>query len=177
MKLFITTLLTFFILIFSVNLNAISQTKNYQTVSQQTANRLKKVPSKNNILAMEEKVIFLINQERSKFQLGSLSTNQALYKQAKEHSSNMASGKVAFGHHGFEKRADTIMKLKQHNSFGENVAYCYLIEDPLLVSIQGWMESLGHRENILGKYNQTGVGIAYNADGYCYITQLFAWKI
>lgn len=40
-------------------------------------------------------------------------------------------------------------------------------------SVSGWMESSGHRENILNSsFSKTGIGIYYD-DGYFYITQIF----
>ena len=35
----------------------------------------------------------------------------------------MAKGQYPFGHKGFEKRAEALMKKGKHDSFGENVAY------------------------------------------------------
>ncbi len=45
--------------------------------------------------------------------------------------------------------------------------------------MKAWMESKGHRANILGaEYTEIGVGIASAKDGTRYITQIFArpWK-
>lgn len=47
----------------------------------------------------------------------------------------------------------------------ENVAYGYAVEDVTT----GWMNSEGHRKNILGDYNSIGIGVK---DGY--YTQVFA---
>jgi len=41
-------------------------------------------------------------------------------------------------------------------------------------SLRGWMNSAGHRHNILEKiYSQTGIGIAISDDDKVYVTQLF----
>jgi uncharacterized protein YkwD len=56
----------------------------------------------------------------------------------------------------------------------ENLYKCRGVDDPLVAAVEGWMESKGHRKNILGvEYTHTGVGIAVGADGTIYFTQLF----
>jgi uncharacterized protein YkwD len=43
------------------------------------------------------------------------------------------------------------------------------------VIIKGWMDSPGHRANILNPaWTVQGIGIAISADGYVYITEDFA---
>ena len=53
---------------------------------------------------------------------------------------------------------------------GENVAFGYSIDEV----VQGWMNSPGHKANILGQYTTTGIGLAYDTDGVPYYTQVFA---
>ena len=86
----------------------------------------------------------------------------------------MADGVVSFGHSGLEARANRIYKTAPCYSVGENVAYTYLIDDPLQVSLKLWLQSPHHYENIVGDYKETGIGIAYDKEGRCYITQLFS---
>ncbi|MBA2369951.1 MAG: CAP domain-containing protein [Candidatus Protochlamydia sp.] len=59
-------------------------------------------------------------------------------------------------------------------SFGENVAYSENYADPVKIAIDGWMKSQGHKENILGDFEESGIGVAISKDGKFYITQLFA---
>lgn len=132
------------------------------------------IPTKKEIKAMEKQLRELINQERAKYRLPPLRELAILSHIATEHSANMAEGRVAFGHDGFNERAQTLMREKKHTSFGENVAYCFHVENPLQTIVAKWMQSPGHQENILGDYNETGIGIVYNKKGYCYMTQLFA---
>lgn len=132
------------------------------------------IPSQKEILAMEELVIKLVNEERAKQNLPPQKFNQLLYPYAKQHSANMGANAVSFGHGGFKERADALFQTKKFRSVGENVAYTYLMKDPVAVSMQGWMKSQGHRENILGNYDETAVGIVYTAEGKCFLTQLFA---
>jgi uncharacterized protein YkwD len=40
--------------------------------------------------------------------------------------------------------------------------------------VNGWMNSPGHRENILNaRYDREGIGIAVSSDGKVYVTQNF----
>lgn len=56
-------------------------------------------------------------------------------------------------------------------SAAENVAYGY----PSATAVMGaWMNSTGHRRNILSSNTHIGVGLAYGADGLPYWTQVFA---
>lgn len=52
----------------------------------------------------------------------------------------------------------------------ENVAYGYSVDSVT----NGWMNSPGHRANILGDYNSIGIGVAKDANGRNYYTQNFA---
>lgn len=52
----------------------------------------------------------------------------------------------------------------------ENVAYGY---SPQRVT-RAWLDSPGHRANIMGGYTHVGVGVACSASGTPYYTQVFA---
>jgi uncharacterized protein YkwD len=41
-------------------------------------------------------------------------------------------------------------------------------------TVDGWMESPGHRENILTPFSREGIGIAVSSDGKVYITENFS---
>jgi len=56
---------------------------------------------------------------------------------------------------------------------GENIAHNRNLADPADAAVQGWMESPGHRRNILNPdFAQTGVGVWRAGDAY-YFTQVF----
>lgn len=40
-------------------------------------------------------------------------------------------------------------------------------------AVQGWIKSTGHRQNMEGNFNLTGIGVATNAKGQYYFTQMF----
>lgn len=126
------------------------------------------------ISTQESQLLAAINRVRVQRGLSPLTPWNALTYFARQHSQNMADRKEKFGHGGFDSRANLIHKTAPCLSVGENVSYCYLIDDPLKKSVEMWMESPHHRDNILGDYTETGVGIAYDDTGRCYLTQMFS---
>jgi uncharacterized protein YkwD len=57
---------------------------------------------------------------------------------------------------------------------GENLAYSNGYLNPVMASISGWMESPGHRRNILDPdYNLTAIGAWISPDGTVYFTEIF----
>lgn len=122
----------------------------------------------------EEKCIVEINRVREQHGLAPLKAWTQLSDCARGHSQNMAAEKCAFGHDGFDQRADHMRSVATLSSFAENVAYSQYYDDPVKIAVDGWMKSKGHRENILGDFEETGVGVAHSKEGKFYITQLFA---
>jgi uncharacterized protein YkwD len=114
----------------------------------------------------------LVNKHRNEVGLKSLEYNNYMEEIATKHSRNMASGKVPFGHDGFNKRAAILMKKINAEEVGENVAYG---SGNITVQeiVKAWLESPGHRKNIEGNYNETGIGIATSKDGTLFYTQIF----
>jgi uncharacterized protein YkwD len=85
----------------------------------------------------------------------------------------MANGRVTFSHDGFQQRVAAIARTIPYNRAAENVAYNQGYSDPVRQAVQGWLKSTGHRQNIEGSFNLTGIGIAQNAKGEYYFTQVF----
>lgn len=139
----------------------------------------KKSPSKNAQItespaAMEERCIVEINRIRKEHGLPPLMGWTQLSDCARGHSRNMADEKCPFGHDGFRERADHMWTLADLSSFAENVAYNHGYQDPVKIAVDGWMKSPGHKKNILGDFEETGMGVAIDKEGKFYITQLFA---
>ncbi len=123
------------------------------------------------IADLETAVNEQVNQYRASKKLPPLSIDPRITKQARIHSENMASGKVKFSHDGFEGRAKALAI--PYQSVAENVAYNMGFSDPVRNAVDGWIKSDGHRKNMEGQFNLTGIGIAKNAKGEYYFTQLF----
>ena len=119
-------------------------------------------------------VLQLVNEHRAGLGLPALKMNAMITKVAGTHSANMASGKVPFSHDGFDDRVAMINKqIKTANAWAENVA-----EGPRTAKsvVDMWLHSPGHKKNIEGDYNITGIGIVKGVDGQPYYTQIFLKK-
>ena len=122
---------------------------------------------------LETQTLALVNQHRASKSLGQLTQNAVIAEQARNHSINMAGKSVKFGHDGFDDRVTVIKNTIPLASAGENVAMLSGLSDPAQSALNGWLNSAGHRANIEGDYNLTGMGIAKSAEGALYFTQIF----
>ena len=125
------------------------------------------------LASIEKAVHDQVNQYRANRGLPPLSLNYRITEQAQIHSRNMANGTVGFSHDGFNQRVQTIAKVIPLTTSAENVAYNQGYSNPATQAVQNWLNSSGHRVNIEGSNNLTGVGVAKNARGEYYFTQIF----
>jgi len=126
-----------------------------------------------NPTALEKSVHEQVNQYRVSRKLPPLTLDPRIIEQSRIHSQNMANGKVPFSHNGFDGRVDAIARSISYRGAAENVAYNFGYSDPVRNAVEGWIKSPGHRKNMEGDYNLTGIGIAKNAKGEYYFTQVF----
>jgi uncharacterized protein YkwD len=57
---------------------------------------------------------------------------------------------------------------------GENLAYSNGYVNPVAASLHGWMDSPGHRRNILDPgFSLTAIGVWIKEDGTVYFTEIF----
>ena len=130
-----------------------------------------------NTAALERRVFELVNQTREENGLKRLVWNEQVARVARLHSGNMANFNF-FSHTGLDgKRVDAradAVGLRKWALIGENIAYNSGFDNPVERAILGWMNSAGHRQNILrDKWKETGIGIAVSPSGRFYITQVF----
>jgi uncharacterized protein YkwD len=126
------------------------------------------------VRSMTSEILSLVNKYRAESDLPPLILDERICRAAKVHSENMAKGKVSFGHAGFDARVGGLLKeLAPANSGAENVAFSPKGAGSV---VQGWMKSTGHRKNIEGDYNYTGIGIAESKNGYHYVTMIYIRK-
>ncbi|RFM28317.1 CAP domain-containing protein [Deminuibacter soli] len=93
---------------------------------------------------------------------------------AEKHSANMAARRTGFGHEGFEDRVGNVGKqIGGISGAAENVAYGELTAQEV---VNGWLHSPGHKKNIEGNYNLTGIGVAKDKNGTIFYTQIFLRK-
>jgi uncharacterized protein YkwD/Zn ribbon nucleic-acid-binding protein len=152
---------------------------------------------------LEQKIHLLINAERQKHGLASLSWDVALANIARYHSQDMAirgyfshdtpegvdpTGRAASHGYRCQKTVGNLIysgvaeNLFQNNLYdrvwytgGIPTSYEWNSMDEIAEStVNGWMASMGHRQNILtGMYDREGIGIAISSDDKVYITQNF----
>ena len=126
---------------------------------------------KPDIAHYQEGVLKAINLYRISKGLTPLMANSVITEQAKQHSIDMAHNTLPFGHDGFKQRMDVICKAIPGSISGaENIAYFKVSPQEL---VKKWLTSPGHRKNIQGDYNLTGIGVATDSKGRFYTTQIF----
>jgi uncharacterized protein YkwD len=134
-------------------------------------------PASNRVAAriapgMEEQILELVNKYRKEKGLPALQSNFVIASVAREHTMNMATRRVAFGHSGFSARSKYIMsKVNGVTAVSENVAYGSQTAEEV---VKQWLNSPEHRKNIEGKYRLTGIGVARDVKSRLYFTQIFA---
>ncbi|MGW5427177.1 CAP domain-containing protein [Streptomyces sp. NPDC004059] len=106
------------------------------------------------------RVVQLVNAERAKVGCHPLTVNAKLTKAAQAHSADMAAHRN-MSHTGSDGSSpgDRITRAGYTwSAYGENVAYGYATPEQVMT---GWMNSPGHRANILNcSYKEIGVGLA-----------------
>ena len=123
---------------------------------------------------LEHHVHRLVNEHRTSQGLKPLAFNSEIAAIARRHSQDMATGRVGFSHGGFESRRKKIAGFITQLGVGENVAMVPAGSSHVgAVVVSNWLESPGHRRNIEGAYELTGVGIAQGPTGAYFFTQLF----
>ncbi|MFJ5557188.1 CAP domain-containing protein [Streptomyces sp. NPDC093250] len=106
------------------------------------------------------KVVELVNAERGKAGCSPVKLNATLTKAAQDHSKDMAaSGTMSHTGSDGSSPGDRITRAGYSwSTYGENVAYGYSTPEQVM---QGWMNSSGHKANILNcAFKEIGVGLA-----------------
>lgn len=131
------------------------------------------IPSIDDVKALEQKVIDLVNQQRAWNGLPALKANWELSRVARYKSQDMIN-KHYFAHQSPTYGSPFNMMESfgiRFSAAGENIAYGQRTPQEVM---NGWMNSPGHKANILsGVYNQIGVGVAKASNGTFYWTQMF----
>jgi len=137
---------------------------------------------------IENMVFNKVNEERGKQGLRALIWDSKLAEVARLHSLDMAN-KNYFSHDNLEGEDPTMRAIRNgynvHKELGngwysdgiaENIGMMegYASNDVASAMMKSWMNSPGHRANILdANYDFIGVGVAYNGYGTYYLTQDF----
>jgi uncharacterized protein YkwD len=151
---------------FSISIYFLFGFKNTSSIQQ--PNDKKEVLSVGQI---ETDIFRLINAHRAALGLKLLELNNTESSSAAAHSNNMASGKTAFGHDGFQKRIKSIAaQLGNITASAENVAYGQMGAKEV---VDTWLHSPDHKRNIEGNFSLTGIGVAKGKKGMIYFTEIF----
>jgi uncharacterized protein YkwD len=129
------------------------------------------------IRALERDAFQLINTERSHAGLPALKWSDKIAEVARLHSNDMAAMNF-FSHKGLDglmvdARAEKL-NMGPWTAIGENIAFMKGYENPVAVAIEKWLQSPGHKKNLLNPdWTETAIGLAVTADGKYYFTQVF----
>jgi uncharacterized protein YkwD len=124
---------------------------------------------------IELDIFNLVNQERTSRGLAALSLNTKLSSAAQHHATNMAA-QNRMAHELPSADLPTLLDRLNHYNYnynwaGENIAYGYSGASAVM---NGWMNSSGHRANILNtNYTEIGIGVRYAGNGTPYYCQVF----
>ncbi|WP_030211938.1 CAP domain-containing protein [Streptomyces sp. NRRL WC-3626] len=105
-------------------------------------------------------VVELVNAERGKVGCSPVKVNSTLTKAAQDHSEDMAAtGTMSHSGSDGSSPGDRITRAGYAwSTYGENVAYGYSTPEQVM---DGWMNSPGHKANILNcAFKEIGVGLA-----------------
>jgi uncharacterized protein YkwD len=127
--------------------------------------------------AIERRVFEAVNRERRRRGLGALAWDTQLAGEARRHSARMAA--AGFHSHEDPVRGDLEPRLKAYGipwrDCGENIFVERGFDgDPVARAVKGWLESRGHRKNMLNPvFTHTGTGADVSDDGFFCLTQEF----
>ncbi|MEO0374439.1 MAG: CAP domain-containing protein [Cyanobacteria bacterium P01_A01_bin.17] len=132
------------------------------------------LPQSAEMMQVEIEILHRINQQRQHHGLSPLQINAQLTQAARTYSKQMADYNF-YSHTGV--RGDTPRQRVEARGVsaqlvGENLFQFPQRGNPVTVTVQGWMGSVGHRRNILmSQMAETGIGI-WKQNGTYYVTQL-----
>jgi uncharacterized protein YkwD len=165
-----------------------AETSFSQTISVRDGNRIVRstgqsrvsqdsTSTKNDISKMERRVFVLVNRERTKRGLKSLSWNEDVAKAARTHSRNMAAYNF-FSHNGRDKKTVVdrarLAGINNWRRIGENLVFTSGYDNPIEFAVEKWMTSSTHRKNILdARWDEAAIGVSEAKDGAFYFTQVF----
>ena len=120
-----------------------------------------------------QKIVDLVNTERARAGLPALTKDPLVCSAAGIRAQEIY---TTFAHErpdGSKYKTALDQVGASYRGSGENVAYGYRTADAVMT---GWMNSEGHRNNILNeKFTAIGVGYYKGSNGYCYWSQMFTY--
>jgi uncharacterized protein YkwD len=125
---------------------------------------------------MERRCFDEINRVRQGHRLAPLEYSKELLAVARGHSRRMS--EEGFFSHTDPEGLSTLERVNRAGikwrSVAENIASSSGYTNPVAISMHGWMNSAGHRRNILNPdFTMTAVGVWISATGAVYFTEIF----
>jgi len=117
------------------------------------------------LISVAQQLLIAHNQQRANAGLAPLTINPKLQLAAQQHSDYQAKVKQ-MAHEGIgDGTPFTRMQADgyQFSSAGENIAWN---QQTVAAVMTAWMNSAGHKANILGPYKEVGLAVAYNPGPY-----------
>ncbi len=122
------------------------------------------------IAALERSIHKQIDRYRQSLNLPPLTIDPTISAQARARSQEMArTGTLSH-------IMDSVEQQRKYPTAAENIASTQDSPDPDRIAVQDWIASPAHQQHILGNYNLTGIGVAKNAQGEYFFTQIFIKK-
>ncbi len=121
----------------------------------------------------DREILEVINFHRDTIGLPPLVHDEYIWQVANIHCENMANGNVAFGHYGITERSDQIIAVLGSGIVAENISSG---QGTAMEVVNSLLASIGHKENIEGKFTLTGLSAIKSADGKWYYTQIFYYS-
>lgn len=132
-------------------------------------------PAGSPLRTLEHRVHERVNRHRSEAGLAPLRSHSGFDDIARRHSQRMAAGEVTFGHTGLDERQAEVERLVSLSRLAENLSEHpeARLEAVPEEAVALWLESPGHRTNLEGSFDLTGIGAAANSEGSVFLTQIF----
>ena len=128
------------------------------------------------IESLEEQCLGEVNRVRKSYNLAPLELSEELLEVARDYSRRMAEENF-FSHNDPEGRTvrERVARANiRWRMVGENLAYSNGYINPVAASMSGWMDSPGHRRNLLDPdWRQTAIGVWISDNGTVYFTEIF----
>lgn len=138
------------------------------------------------IAALERSIHDQIDKHRQSLNLPPLTIDPVISAKARSHSQEMAqSGTLSHTMDSVYSPPERLLQgqtlryrqqERKYPSAAENVATTQDYPQPDRIAVQDWIASPAHHRHILGNYNLTGIGVAKNAQGEYFFTQIFINK-
>lgn len=157
------------------DLHTNNQITSYQVISENIEDSTKDiypVYSKEIQAGFEKQIIDLANSVRDRYGLKRLVFCEKASSSSLKHSKDMGE-KNYFDHNNIDNESPFDRMKKEDINYslaGENIAAGQI---NAIYAHEAWMNSLGHRKNILGDYDNIGVGVSFGGHYKIYYTQNF----